>query len=154
MIKTAIDTATFGVEHGGSVAFVGAGPGDKDLITLRGVQRLQNADVIFYDEHVDPQILELARRDAERIYIKSPAECLHWPPQKTVGLLVSMALSGKRIVRLVRGCSQGGVDDLEEQEALAAAGVSCETVPGVALPPAAPEQQVEASPKRALFSVS
>jgi len=55
------------------VALVGAGPGSKDLITLRGVQRLQEADVVFYDWLVDPEVLDLARRDAERVYVgKAP----------------------------------------------------------------------------------
>ena len=51
------------------MSLVGAGPGSKDLITLRGVQRLQEADIIFYDRLVDPGILELARRDAERVFV-------------------------------------------------------------------------------------
>jgi uroporphyrin-III C-methyltransferase/precorrin-2 dehydrogenase/sirohydrochlorin ferrochelatase len=73
MIKHAIDTASFGVESEGSVALVGAGPGSKDLITMRGVQRLQEADVIYYDRLIDPEILDLARRDAERVYVgKAP----------------------------------------------------------------------------------
>jgi uroporphyrin-III C-methyltransferase/precorrin-2 dehydrogenase/sirohydrochlorin ferrochelatase len=55
------------------VSFVGAGPGSRDLITLRGVRRLQEADVILYDRLVAPSSLELARLGAERIYVgKSP----------------------------------------------------------------------------------
>ncbi|SFR39534.1 siroheme synthase CysG [Litoreibacter janthinus] len=131
MIKQAIDTATFGAETVGSVALVGAGPGAKDLITLRGVQRLQEADVIFYDRLIDPDILDLARRDAERVYVGKAPGCHHWPQEKISGVLVAAALQGKRVVRLK--CGDPGVfaRGAEEADALKAAGIPLEIVPGV-----------------------
>lgn len=114
-----------------SVALVGAGPGSSDLITLRGVQRLQEADVIFYDRLVDPGILELARRDAERVYVGKAPGCHSWPQDRINALIVSAALRGQRVVRLK--CGDPGVfaRGAEEAEALAAAGVAYEIVPGV-----------------------
>lgn len=131
MIKSAIDAATLGGENAGSVALVGAGPGAKDLITLRGVQRLQEADVIYYDRLIDPEILELARRDAERVYVGKAPGCHHWPQDKITGVLVAAARQGKRVVRLK--CGDPGIfaRGAEEAQALAAAGIACEVVPGI-----------------------
>jgi uroporphyrin-III C-methyltransferase/precorrin-2 dehydrogenase/sirohydrochlorin ferrochelatase len=113
------------------VALVGAGPGSSDLITLRGVQRLQEADIIFYDRLVDPQILELARRDAERVYVGKAPGCHSWPQDRINALIVSAALRGQRVVRLT--CGDPGVfaRGAEEAEALVAAGLNYEIVPGV-----------------------
>lgn len=113
------------------VALVGAGPGSSDLITLRGVQRLQEADVIFYDRLVDPKILELARRDAKRVYVGKAPGCHTWPQDRINGLIVSATLRGQRVVRLK--CGDPGVfaRGAEEAEALAAAGLAYEIVPGV-----------------------
>jgi uroporphyrin-III C-methyltransferase/precorrin-2 dehydrogenase/sirohydrochlorin ferrochelatase len=131
MIKHAIDTAGFGVEAKGSVALVGAGPGSKDLITLRGVQRLQEADVIYYDRLIDPEILDLARRDAERVYVGKAPGCHHWPQEKISGVLLAAARQGKRVVRLK--CGDPGVfaRGAEEVDVLEAAGIDFEIVPGV-----------------------
>lgn len=131
MIKRAIDTGDMGDQGKGSVALVGAGPGAKDLITLRGVQRLQEADVIYYDRLVDPDILDLARRDAERVYVGKAPGCHHWPQEKICNVIVSAALQGKRVVRLK--CGDPGVfaRGKEETDSLAAAGIPYEIVPGV-----------------------
>lgn len=131
MIKTAIDTAHFGGDEIGSVALVGAGPGSKDLITLRGVQRLQEADIIYYDRLVDPEILDLARRDAERVYVGKAPGCHHWPQDKISGVIVAAAKQGKRVVRLK--CGDPGVfaRGAEEADAVNAAGIAYEIVPGV-----------------------
>lgn len=134
MIKQAIDTATFGdasAETVGTVSLVGAGPGCKDLITLRGVQRLQEADIIYFDRLVDPEILDLARRDAERVFVGKEPGCHHWPQEKISGILVAAARQGKRVVRLK--CGDPGVFSrgAEEAEALDAAGIAYEIVPGV-----------------------
>ncbi len=67
MIKTAIQTGEFTITQTAQVAVVGAADGTRDLMTLRGVQRLQEADVIYYDTSLDRDVLELARRDAERV---------------------------------------------------------------------------------------
>jgi uroporphyrin-III C-methyltransferase/precorrin-2 dehydrogenase/sirohydrochlorin ferrochelatase len=130
-IKSAIETGEFGATKEGSVSLVGAGPGAKDLITLRGVQRLQEADVIYYDRLIDPEILELARRDAERIYVGKAPGCHSWPQHKITQTLVSAAKRGKRVVRLK--CGDPGVfaRSTEELDALKANDIPCEIVPGV-----------------------
>lgn len=131
MIKDAIATGNFGHAGPSPVALVGAGPGSKDLITLRGVQRLQEADIIFYDRLIDPEILDLARRDAERVYVGKAPGAHSWPQDKICGLLVSAARQGKRVVRLK--CGDPGIfaRGAEEAEALNAAGIAYEIVPGV-----------------------
>jgi uroporphyrin-III C-methyltransferase/precorrin-2 dehydrogenase/sirohydrochlorin ferrochelatase len=131
LIKSAIETGEFGATKGGSVSLVGAGPGAKDLITLRGVQRLQEADVIYYDRLLDPEILELARRDAERVYVGKAPGCHSWPQEKITQTLVAAAKRGQRVVRLK--CGDPGVfgRSTEETDALRASGIPFEIVPGV-----------------------
>lgn len=131
MIKNAIHTGDFGDTATGSVALVGAGPGAKDLITLRGVQRLQEADVIYYDRLLDPEILELARRDAERVYVGKAPGCHSWPQERITQTLVSAAQRGQRVVRLK--CGDPGIFGRsgEEISALEASGIPFEIVPGV-----------------------
>lgn len=131
MIKHAIDTGDVGDTGVGSVSLVGAGPGAKDLITLRGVQRLQEADVIYYDRLIDPEILDLARRDAQRVYVGKAPGCHDWPQDKISNIIVAAARQGKRVVRLK--CGDPGVfaRGKEEAEALSAAGIAFEIVPGV-----------------------
>ena len=130
-IKRAIQTGDFGAETGGSVALVGAGPGTSDLITLRGVQRLQEADIIFYDRLVDPDLLELARRDAERVFVGKSPGCAAWPQDRINALLVAAGQRGQRVVRLK--CGDVGVFGraAEELAALRTAGIPVEIVPGV-----------------------
>lgn len=131
LIKTAIETGEFGATKGGSVSIIGAGPGAKDLITLRGVQRLQEADVVYYDRLLDPEILDLARRDAERIYVGKAPGCHSWPQEKITQTLVSAAKRGQRVVRLK--CGDPGVfaRSTEEMDALRANDIPFEIVPGV-----------------------
>ncbi|MEO0402603.1 MAG: siroheme synthase CysG [Pseudomonadota bacterium] len=130
-IKSVIASGTVPEKGPAPVALVGAGPGSSDLITLRGVQRLQEADVIFYDRLVDPGVLELARRDAERVYVGKAPGCHAWPQDRINNLIVSAALRGQRVVRLK--CGDPGVfaRGAEEADALTEAGLSYEIVPGV-----------------------
>ena len=130
-LKAAIASGDFAEGAPTPVALVGAGPGCSDLITLRGVQRLQEADVIFYDRLVDPGVLELARRDAERVYVGKEPGCHHWPQEKINQVLVAAARRGQRVVRLK--CGDPGIfaRGAEEVAALKEAGIAYEIVPGV-----------------------
>jgi len=122
------------------VAFVGAGPGEADLITLRGAQRLQDADVVLFDSLADPALRQLAP-NARWIDVgkRGFTGVAHAPRggrentgQDTINaLLVKHALSGAKVVRL-KGGDPSVFGRLEEElEALAAAGIECEVVPGV-----------------------
>ncbi|HMA16661.1 MAG TPA: siroheme synthase CysG, partial [Kiloniellaceae bacterium] len=87
----------------GSVAIVGAGPGDPDLLTFKALRRLQEADVVLYDKLVGPEIVDYARRDALRVYVgKSKAN--HALSQDAINaLMAEHALAGYRVVRLKGG---------------------------------------------------
>ena len=115
----------------GSVAYVGAGPGARDLLSLRAVQRLQEADVIFYDRLVEDDVLELARRDAERVHVGKVVGAHAWPQAHIDAAVVAEARKGRRVVRLKSGDPGifGRLD--EELRAARAAGIDVEIVPGI-----------------------
>lgn len=118
-------------EEKGLVSLIGAGPGASDLITIRGVQRLQEADVIFYDRLVDPALLELARRDADRVDVGKAVGAPAWPQDRINGVIAAAARQGKRVVRLKSGDPALFGRVSEEIAALDAAGIAWEIVPGV-----------------------
>ncbi|MEX0282451.1 MAG: siroheme synthase CysG [Arenibacterium sp.] len=115
----------------GSIALIGAGPGARDLLTLRAVARLQEADVIFYDRLVEEDVLELARRDAERVFVGKVVGASAWPQARINDLIVAEARKGRRVVRLKSGDPGIFGRAGEEIAAARAAGVSIEIVPGV-----------------------
>ena len=88
--------------EGGSVALVGAGPGDPELLTLKALRALQSADVVLHDRLVSPAILEMARREARRIWGKA-AGAPSCRQDDINALMVNLALEGKRVVRLKGG---------------------------------------------------
>ncbi|SMY09177.1 siroheme synthase CysG [Flavimaricola marinus] len=115
----------------GSIALVGAGPGARDLLTLRAVERLQEADIIFYDRLVDAEVLELARRDAERVFVGKVVGASAWPQERICEIIVAAARQGKRVVRLKSGDPMVFGRAAEELEAARKANIPVEVVPGV-----------------------
>jgi uroporphyrin-III C-methyltransferase / precorrin-2 dehydrogenase / sirohydrochlorin ferrochelatase len=113
------------------VTLVGAGPGDPDLLTIKALRALQDADVVFYDELVSPEILDRARRDASRVPVGRRVGKPGIGQHAINRLLIEAAKSGQRAVRLKGGdpfvFGRGG----EEVEALREAGVAYSIVPGI-----------------------
>ncbi len=119
-------------EATGSVTLVGAGPGDPALLTLKALRALQAADVILHDRLVGPGVLELARRDAERVDVGKRVGGDHPATQDRIhALMLQHARAGRRVVRLQGGdplvFGRGG----EELDFLHAHGIPCEVVPGI-----------------------
>ena len=133
-LKNISDPSAFADASGkpeGRVTLVGAGPGDPDLLTIKALRALQDADVVFYDELVSPEVLDRARRDASRIAVGRRVGKPGIGQDAINKLMIEAARSGRRAVRLKGGdpfvFGRGG----EEIEALREAGVAYSVIPGI-----------------------
>jgi uroporphyrin-III C-methyltransferase len=132
-----VEDATVEVQMG-KVLLVGAGPGDAELITVKGLRCLRQADVVLYDRLISPALLDETRPGTELIFVGKEPGCHSMPQEQINNLLISYARQGHTVVRLKGGdpfvFGRGG----EEAQALVDAGIPFEVVPGVSSVTAVP----------------
>ncbi|MGV0910482.1 siroheme synthase CysG [Martelella sp. FOR1707] len=115
----------------GSVTLVGAGPGDPELVTLKAMRALQSADVILFDDLISPDILELARREAKRMLVGKRGGRTSCRQEDINRMMLDLARTGKRVVRLKSGDPSVFGRSGEEITALQQAGIPVSVIPGI-----------------------
>lgn len=115
----------------GSVTFIGAGPGDPELLTLRAVRAMQAADVILYDDLVSAEVLDFARREARKLLVGKTGHGPACKQPEINALMVALARGGKRVARLKGGDPMIFGRAGEEIAACRAAGITVDVVPGI-----------------------
>ncbi len=130
-LETLFDAVQSGGKTAGSVALIGTGPGDPDLLTMKARRMLHEADVVLHDRLVSPDILELARREATVVSVGKQGYGLSWKQDDINALIVEHAAKGAKVARLKSGDAAifGRLD--EEIDVLEAAGIAWEIVPGI-----------------------
>lgn len=130
-LNTLLDDHLNKTAREGHVAFVGGGPGDPELLTLKARRALDEADVVIYDRLITPEILELARREATMIDVGKEGFGVHTPQEDINALLVEHAQTGAQVVRLKSGDATvfGRLD--EEIDAIEAHAIGWHIVPGI-----------------------
>ena len=125
------DTAYTNEQRPGKVFLIGAGPGDPELITVKGLRALRTADVVLYDRLISSELLQEARIDATRVYVGKGAGCHTMPQEEINATLVRFARQGQSVARLKGGdpfvFGRGG----EEAQVLVEANIPFEIIPGV-----------------------
>jgi len=116
----------------GSVALVGTGPGDPELLTLRAARVLRSADVILFDTQIAPEILDFSRREARKMLVTTTNDGEPERESKVSTLAVMFAKSGKRVVRLVAGDPAQSSEVGREIAVYQAAGIALDLIPGLA----------------------
>lgn len=115
----------------GRITLVGAGPGAVDLLTLRAIRCLGQADVVFYDRLVDPEALAFTRADAEQVFVGKEVGAHSWPQSRIDAAIVAAALAGKQVVRLKSGDPSIFGRAAEEIAAARAHGIPVDIIPGI-----------------------
>ncbi len=135
--------SALGESLGGNVTFVGAGPGEAEMLTLKAVRALQAADVIVYDDGMSPDVLELARREAKRLFVSECGE----DHEALAKMTVSLVRCGKRVVRLVSGDASSCLVSGGEMEQLTRMGIKSDVVYGVSARFADADENTSADPE-------
>ncbi|WP_339109150.1 uroporphyrinogen-III C-methyltransferase [Thioclava sp. GXIMD4216] len=115
----------------GHIALVGAGPGAVDLLTMRAIDRIRQADIVLYDRLISDEVLDIIPQGVETVYVGKAVGACTWPQDKIDRLIVEEARKGRRVVRLKSGDPSIFGRASEEIDAARAADIPVEIIPGI-----------------------